>query len=112
MRNAAAERCARQERNNQAENRKIANAGVERGRPWRGHRNVKIARLPERDFRQYPPRRVDHRRDAGIGHPHEGQPLFHRADPTEPRFAAVLARYWSGVPDPRTDALLPGPPGS
>lgn len=32
--------------------------------------------------------------------------LFHRADPTEPAFADVLERYFDGVPDPETDALL------
>jgi len=32
--------------------------------------------------------------------------LFHRADPDEPLFAAVLARYFAGLPDPSTDRLL------
>jgi uncharacterized protein (DUF1810 family) len=32
--------------------------------------------------------------------------LFHRADPTEPIFAAVLAKYYDGVPDEATDRLL------
>jgi uncharacterized protein (DUF1810 family) len=32
--------------------------------------------------------------------------LFARADPTEPVFAAVLERFFGGVPDPRTDELL------
>ena len=34
--------------------------------------------------------------------------LFHRADPDEPLFAAVLDRYFGGVPDPSTDRLLGG----
>ena len=34
--------------------------------------------------------------------------LFHRADPGEPLFAAVLDRYYAGLPDPRTDELLAG----
>jgi len=32
--------------------------------------------------------------------------LFHRADPTEPLFQAVLDKYFDGQPDPATDALL------
>jgi uncharacterized protein (DUF1810 family) len=32
--------------------------------------------------------------------------LFHRAMPAEPVFAAVLARYYDGIPDAATDALL------
>jgi uncharacterized protein (DUF1810 family) len=32
--------------------------------------------------------------------------LFHRARPDEPVFAAVLARYYDGIPDAATDALL------
>jgi uncharacterized protein (DUF1810 family) len=32
--------------------------------------------------------------------------LFARAAPDEPVFAAVLERYFGGVPDPATDALL------
>jgi uncharacterized protein (DUF1810 family) len=32
--------------------------------------------------------------------------LFARADPTDPRFQAVLDRYYGGQADPRTDALL------
>ena len=32
--------------------------------------------------------------------------LFHRAAPDEPRFGAVLDRYFDGVPDERTDQLL------
>jgi uncharacterized protein (DUF1810 family) len=32
--------------------------------------------------------------------------LFARADPTEPVFAAVLERFFGGVPDARTDELL------
>ena len=32
--------------------------------------------------------------------------LFHRADPDEPMFGAVLDRYYDGVPDPATDGLL------
>ena len=32
--------------------------------------------------------------------------LFHRAAPDEPAFTRVLERYFDGVPDPRTDALL------
>jgi uncharacterized protein (DUF1810 family) len=31
--------------------------------------------------------------------------LFHRADPAEPLFAEVLARFYGG-PDPATDRLL------
>jgi uncharacterized protein (DUF1810 family) len=34
--------------------------------------------------------------------------LFHRVDPGEPAFRAVLDRYFRGVPDPATDALLAG----
>jgi len=34
--------------------------------------------------------------------------LFHRADPDEPLFGAVLARYFDGLPDPETDRLLDG----
>jgi uncharacterized protein (DUF1810 family) len=32
--------------------------------------------------------------------------LFHRAAPDEPVFAAVLDRFYGGVPDPATDRLL------
>ncbi len=32
--------------------------------------------------------------------------LFWRADPGEPVFARVLARFWQGVPDDATDDLL------
>jgi uncharacterized protein (DUF1810 family) len=32
--------------------------------------------------------------------------LFHRADPAEPLFGAVLDRYYAGVVDARTDELL------
>jgi uncharacterized protein (DUF1810 family) len=32
--------------------------------------------------------------------------LFHRAAPAEPVFAAVLDRYYDGIPDAATDALL------
>ncbi len=32
--------------------------------------------------------------------------LFHRADPDEPLFRAVLDRWYGGRPDPSTDALL------
>jgi len=32
--------------------------------------------------------------------------LFHRAAPDEPAFARVLDRYFGGLPDPATDALL------
>jgi len=32
--------------------------------------------------------------------------LFQRAAPDEPVFAEVLARFYGGVPDERTDALL------
>ena len=32
--------------------------------------------------------------------------LFHRADPDEPTFRAVLDRYYRGVPDPATDERL------
>ena len=35
--------------------------------------------------------------------------LFHRADPGEPLFGAVLDRFYGGVPDARTDALLRPP---
>ena len=34
--------------------------------------------------------------------------LFHRAAPAEPVFRAVLERYFGGVADPATDALLTG----
>jgi uncharacterized protein (DUF1810 family) len=34
--------------------------------------------------------------------------LFLRADPTELRFAAVLDRFFEGVPDPATDRILAG----
>ncbi len=34
--------------------------------------------------------------------------LFARAEPAEPLFAAVLDRYFDGVPDAATDALLAG----
>ena len=33
--------------------------------------------------------------------------LFHRADPDEPAFRAVVDRFFGGRPDPRTDELLP-----
>ncbi len=36
--------------------------------------------------------------------------LFHRADPDEPLFRAVLERYAEGRPDDRTDAILRGAP--
>ena len=32
--------------------------------------------------------------------------LFHRADPNEPSFRDVLDRFYDGIPDPATDALL------
>jgi uncharacterized protein (DUF1810 family) len=32
--------------------------------------------------------------------------LFHRADPDEAAFAAVLERYFDGQPDPATDQRL------
>lgn len=32
--------------------------------------------------------------------------LFHRAAPDDPVFSAVLDRYFDGIPDARTDALL------
>ena len=32
--------------------------------------------------------------------------LFHRADPDDPAFSAVLHRYFDGVPDEATDRLL------
>jgi uncharacterized protein (DUF1810 family) len=32
--------------------------------------------------------------------------LFHRADPDDPLFPAVLDRWYGGIPDPRTDELL------
>jgi uncharacterized protein (DUF1810 family) len=34
--------------------------------------------------------------------------LFHRADPDDPAFGAVLDRYFNGVPDEATDRLLAG----
>jgi uncharacterized protein (DUF1810 family) len=34
--------------------------------------------------------------------------LFHRADPSEPRFGAVLDRFYGGSPDPVTDERLRG----
>ena len=34
--------------------------------------------------------------------------LFHRADPSELIFAAVLDRYYAGLSDPSTDELLAG----
>jgi uncharacterized protein (DUF1810 family) len=34
--------------------------------------------------------------------------LFHRAAPAEPVFRAVLERYFGGMADPATDALLTG----
>jgi uncharacterized protein (DUF1810 family) len=34
--------------------------------------------------------------------------LFHRAAPDEAVFREVLERYYSGVPDPATDAILGG----
>lgn len=37
--------------------------------------------------------------------------LFHRAAPDEPVFAAVLDRFYAGVEDPRTNAILTPPPG-
>lgn len=36
--------------------------------------------------------------------------LFHRADPDEPLFRAVMERYADGRPDDRTDAILRGDP--
>jgi uncharacterized protein (DUF1810 family) len=38
--------------------------------------------------------------------------LFHRADPADPGFAEVLERFFGGVPDPLTDALLLGATGT
>lgn len=35
--------------------------------------------------------------------------LFHRVDPDEPRFAAVLAQFYAGVPDEATDRRLQRP---
>lgn len=32
--------------------------------------------------------------------------LFHRADPQDPAFSAVLERYFGGATDDATDALL------
>jgi len=32
--------------------------------------------------------------------------LFHRVDPDEHLFVAVLERFFEGRPDPRTDELL------
>lgn len=32
--------------------------------------------------------------------------LWHRADPEDPAWAAVLGRWWAGVPDPATEELL------
>lgn len=32
--------------------------------------------------------------------------LFHRAEPDQPVFPAVLERYFDGLPDPATDRLL------
>ena len=37
--------------------------------------------------------------------------LFHRAAPGEPLFSEVLERFYGGVPDAATDALLT-PPGT
>jgi uncharacterized protein (DUF1810 family) len=34
--------------------------------------------------------------------------LFHRAAPDEPVFTAVLARFYDGVPDAATEALIAG----
>ncbi len=34
--------------------------------------------------------------------------LFHRVDPDEPRFRAVLDRFYGGLADPETDRLLAG----
>jgi uncharacterized protein (DUF1810 family) len=34
--------------------------------------------------------------------------LFHRAQPDEPLFSQVLTRYFDGIPDHGTDALLTG----
>jgi uncharacterized protein (DUF1810 family) len=34
--------------------------------------------------------------------------LFHRAAPDEPLFSQVLTRYFDGIPDHQTDALLSG----
>ena len=34
--------------------------------------------------------------------------LFHRAEPEEPLFSEVLDRFYDGVPDRATDALLAG----
>lgn len=36
--------------------------------------------------------------------------LFHRAAPDEPVFRQVLERYYDGIPDEATDALLAGAP--
>ena len=33
--------------------------------------------------------------------------LFHRAAPDEPLFSQVLDRFYGGIADPMTDALLP-----
>ena len=35
--------------------------------------------------------------------------LFHRAAPEDPRFPAVLDRFFGGAPDPATDELLERP---
>lgn len=35
--------------------------------------------------------------------------LFHRAEPDEPLFSAVLGRYFAGEPDPLTERLLGSP---
>lgn len=54
-----------------------------------------------------PPRSID----AILGAPDDvkfrsSMTLFSRADPDEPLFGACLARYFEGVPDPATLALL------
>jgi len=36
--------------------------------------------------------------------------LFMRADPDEPLFRDVLDRYFAGLPDSRTDAILSASP--
>lgn len=37
---------------------------------------------------------------------HSSMTLFHRAAPSEPEFRAVLERFYRGLPDEATDALL------
>jgi uncharacterized protein (DUF1810 family) len=37
---------------------------------------------------------------------HSSATLFHRAEPDEPVFAAVLRRHFGGVPDPATEEKL------